>query len=131
LEDPFRPPLQAPNSTPFGNTQFFDHASLELDLDREVILLLVKMFISDTSTIIGRIREAVRDCDSERTRTLLHMLKGCCRSVNAVPVERFCEQLEDAAAASDWVQLNAGLERLEPMYKQLSEEVQAYCKQRA
>ncbi len=110
--------------------ELFDYHSLESELDKEVVLILIKMFLSDTGSLVPRVRDAIRQYDAERARTLIHMMKGCCRSIIAVPVERFCETLEDAAAESDWNTLILGVEKLDPMYAQLSEEVLAYLKYR-
>jgi HPt (histidine-containing phosphotransfer) domain-containing protein len=108
--------------------ELFDYNSLESDVDQEVILILIKMFVSDTNTLVPKLREAIRKSDAERARTLIHMMKGCCRSIIAVPVERFCETLEDAAAQSDWNALVLGVDKLELVYAQLAAEVAAYLK---
>jgi HPt (histidine-containing phosphotransfer) domain-containing protein len=114
-----------------GKQRLFDYSGLEAELDQESVLTLARLFCDDTAPILAQIEEAVRKRNSEQVRTLIHMLKGCCRSINALSVEQFCEAIEDAAMRSDWTSISMGTASLSPLYEKLIEEVATYLEQRS
>jgi HPt (histidine-containing phosphotransfer) domain-containing protein len=114
-----------------GKQRLFDYAGLESELDQESVALLARLFCDDTSPIIAKIHDAVEKRDAEEVRSLIHMLKGCCRSINAVPVEQFCEAIEEAAMRVDWTSITMGTSSLVPLYEKLAEEVVEYLEKKS
>ena len=112
-----------------GNSQrLFDYSSLESDLDQECAMELARSFLEDTQPIMTRLVEAVSAKDQEGVRSSAHKLRGCCRSINALPVEEESADLEDISTGGDWGAINARLTLLQPLYNELCGEINAYLK---
>jgi HPt (histidine-containing phosphotransfer) domain-containing protein len=111
---------------PVDNQPLFDYASLEEDLDAECAAELAKAFLDDASQVVDRLAQAVSGKDQEAVRSNAHKLRGACRSINAVPVERETSVLEDAAVQGDWTRIQSCYLSVRPLYDALVKEIQNY-----
>jgi HPt (histidine-containing phosphotransfer) domain-containing protein len=108
------------------NQSLFDYASLEAELDAECAAELGRSFMEDAVGIMERMAQAVSAHDQEATRANAHKLRGCCRSINAQPVEKEASLLEDAAVEGDWAKIDLSYAAVKPLFEALAAEIQAY-----
>ncbi|HEY9791955.1 MAG TPA: Hpt domain-containing protein [Candidatus Obscuribacterales bacterium] len=111
---------------PVDNQPLFDYASLEEDLDAECAAELAKSFLEDATQVVERLAQAVSSKDKEAVRANAHKLRGACRSINALPVERESSALEDAAVSGDWTRIESCFSSVRPLYETLVKEIQNY-----
>jgi HPt (histidine-containing phosphotransfer) domain-containing protein len=113
-----------------GNA-LFDRATLESEWGAETAIEMARCFAEDTGNVLQDLAQYASVKDSDKVRTQAHMLKGCCRVICARSVENVSANIELAAMRGDWPTVLAKIEKLQPLYLQLSEELDAYLKQAA
>jgi HPt (histidine-containing phosphotransfer) domain-containing protein len=77
----------------------------DAQLMREVTVALV----SDTSSQIPALKDAIEDADSTRCARLAHYVKGACANVGAVALAALMKSIERSAATGDFAACRASL----------------------
>jgi len=82
--------------------------------DPEMIRVLIGEFLPGARSGIAEIAEAVGSGLADRVRASSHKLKGACAMVGARHLIEICVQLEAAARAEEWTQIEALFAELDP-----------------
>ena len=82
--------------------------------DPEMIRVLIAEFVPGARSGITEISEAVGTGVAERVHAASHKLKGACAMVGARHLIETCVQLEAAARAGEWSQIEKLLAELDP-----------------
>jgi two-component system sensor histidine kinase/response regulator len=73
----------------------------------------LELFASTTGTLMDQISASIDRREAPGLRRLSHTLKGACGNIGAVEMAGLARQLEQAAAAGDWIQAGAVWRELE------------------
>ena len=73
----------------------------------------LELFASTTGTLMDQIGSSIDRQEAPGLRRLSHTLKGACGNIGAVEMAGLARQLEQAAAAEDWIQAGAVWRELE------------------
>jgi CheY-like chemotaxis protein/HPt (histidine-containing phosphotransfer) domain-containing protein len=77
----------------------------ELDKGRSVVAGLTTIFIDDTRSALGTVRQAIGDGDQDTIRACAHRLRGSAGSLGAVKMAAICSELEAAPPEDTELQL--------------------------
>jgi signal transduction histidine kinase/DNA-binding response OmpR family regulator len=77
----------------------------ELDQGRSVVAGLTTIFIDDTRSALGTVRQAIGDGDQDTIRGCAHKLRGSAGSLGAVKMAAICSELEAAPPEDTELQL--------------------------
>jgi two-component system, sensor histidine kinase and response regulator len=116
-----------PDAAPPGNP--IDEADLLARVDGDTGLLaeIIDLFLEDAETLLGDVRQSVRDGDADRVVRAAHRLKGSVATLSATQAARAALGLETLGRAGDllsgvpaaFVALEKEFERLVPALQAL------------
>lgn len=98
--------MLAPNDTTVLDIDQLRDVSME---DPELMRELATALIDDTNAKMPGLRDAVEQADSEGCARLAHYVKGACANVGAASMAAILAQIEQKAAARDFVACRVSL----------------------
>lgn len=103
-----------------------DLNKLAEEFDVETAKELALAFLEDTEPAIKKIDDAIAKKNSEEVRSQSHLLKGCCRIVNADALQKAASELELNAKEANWNNILVNFNTVKPLYKEVKEAVLEY-----
>ncbi len=74
---------------------------LQNEGEPDLLTELVEMFLSDVSSRLASLREAVETEDAQAVEQIAHALKGSCGNMGASRMAELCAELQDVGASGD------------------------------
>jgi two-component system, sensor histidine kinase and response regulator len=114
-----------PDADPPGNP--IDEADLLARVDGDTGLLaeIIDLFLEDAETLLGDVRQSVRDGDADRVVRAAHRLKGSVATLSATQAARAALGLETLGRAGDLSGVPAAFVALEKEFERLVPALQA------
>lgn len=103
------------NSAQTNESKTFDFAAAlyRIGDDRESLIEVIDMFLSDYPQALSRLRSAVQNLDAKETRAAAHYLKSALGNIGAMRSYDSAASLEKLAAADNLSSAKQGLDNLE------------------
>lgn len=105
-------------------------AALErLDGDRELLLMLIGVYLEDSQALVERLVAVIDKRDAAESQRAAHSLKGLAANFDGAPAAQAALVIEAAARQGDWPVVTAGLPPLEQEVSRLRQALADFQRQ--
>lgn len=105
-------------------------AALErLDGDRDLLLMLIGVYLEDSEALVERLVAAIEERDAAEAQRASHSLKGLAANFDGTPAAQAALVIEAASRQGDWLVVTAGLPPLEQEVSRLRQALADFQRQ--